>query len=105
MKALRDAIKADMLAKGLEEGKKCPVCGAVHHPEPAKIPDTAITEEEFKILKDKEEKLQQAKSDANMAAVSAKTALEQFEEQLCAEMQKCLASELLEKQTAEIQNM
>ena len=96
-----DDQRAGILAKGLEEGKKCPVCGAVHHPEPAKIPDTAITEEEFKILKDKEEKLQQAKSDANMAAVSAKTALEQFEEQLCAEMQKCLASELLEKQEAQ----
>ncbi|MBR3518386.1 MAG: SMC family ATPase [Lachnospiraceae bacterium] len=93
-----DDQRAGILAKGLEEGKKCPVCGAVHHPEPAKIPDTAITEEEFKLLKAKEEKLQQAKSDANTAAVSAKTALEQFEEQLCAEMQKCLASELLEKQ-------
>lgn len=60
---LREAQKsgsAARLAKNLEEGKPCPVCGAIHHPNPAisgeKIPTDAqikAAESKFKTLADK----------------------------------------------------
>ncbi|MCR4657716.1 MAG: SMC family ATPase [Lachnospiraceae bacterium] len=91
-----DNCRAGILAKGLKEGQKCPVCGSVHHPEPAGIPDIAVTEEEFKRLKDAEEKLQKEKSDANIAAETAKASLEQYEDRLRTEMLDCLKNKLIE---------
>ncbi|MCR4741107.1 MAG: SMC family ATPase [Lachnospiraceae bacterium] len=90
-----DDCRAGILARELEEGKKCPVCGSVHHPEPAKLPDTAISEEEFKKLKEKENRLQAEKSDANTAAGSAKTALELQESSLRADILDCLENRLI----------
>ena len=92
-----DDCRAGILADGLEEGQKCPVCGSVHHPELAKIPSEAISEEAFKNLKDKEDKLQSKKSDANTAAESAKTALAEFEDRLRSDILNCLENKLLEE--------
>ena len=39
--------RAGILAKDLEEGQKCPVCGSVHHPELASLPERFITEDEI----------------------------------------------------------
>ena len=36
------------MAKDLEEGGKCPVCGSLSHPEPAKLSLEAATQEEVK---------------------------------------------------------
>ncbi len=88
--------RAGILAEGLLEGQKCPVCGSVHHPELAKIPSEAVTEEEFKNLRDKEDKLQKIKADANTEAEKAKTALEQYEEQLIADIRDCLDNKIFE---------
>ncbi len=85
-----DDHRAGILAKGLEEGQKCPVCGSVHHPEPAKIPKEAITEEAFKELKEREETLQTKKSNENTAAQTAKTALFEYEERLRADILDCI---------------
>lgn len=91
-----DDCRAGILAKGLEEGQKCPVCGSEHHPEPAKIPDDEITEERFKELKAKAEKLQADKSKANTAAETAKTSLEGSEARLRADIADCLGDKLLD---------
>lgn len=56
--------QAGMLAKGLTEGDACPVCGAVHHPQLARIP-REVPEKEA---------LEQAKCDSERAAKSAQAA-------------------------------
>ena len=92
-----DDCRAGILAKGLEEGQKCPVCGSVHHPELAKLPGEAITEEAFKKLKDREETLQAKKSQANTLAGSAKTSLTEYEERLGGDILDCLENKLLDR--------
>lgn len=92
---IMDDCRAGILAEGLKEGQKCPVCGSVHHPELAKIPGEAITEEAFKELKDKEETLQTKKSNANTAAETVKTALSEYEERLRLDILDCLEDKLL----------
>ena len=91
-----DDCRAGILAAGLREGQKCPVCGSVHHPELAKIPDTAVSEESFKKLKEREEKLQTDKSKANTAAETAKSELELYRKQVQKEILNCLENSLVE---------
>ncbi len=72
-----DNCRAGILAEGLEEGQKCPVCGSVHHPELALIPSEAITEKEFNELKENEIELQKTKEKANRDAQAASIRLDQ----------------------------
>jgi len=74
--------RAGILAGKLVEGEKCPVCGSVHHPEPAKLKETSISEDVFKKLQEEESELQEKKNKANTEAEKAKTSLEEFEGQL-----------------------
>lgn len=94
-----DDCRAGILAGSLEDGQKCPVCGSLHHPEPAKMPEDAMTEETFQALKRKEDKLQSEKAEANTAAESAKTALREYEDRLRADILDCL-----EKKTSEMRD-
>ena len=48
--------QAGILAKDLEEGMACPVCGSLSHPNLAKISYNSITEEELNTLKSESEK-------------------------------------------------
>ncbi|MBR5969663.1 MAG: SMC family ATPase [Lachnospiraceae bacterium] len=90
-----DDCRAGILAKGLRDGQKCPVCGSLHHPEPAGIPDRTVSEEAFRELQQREEQLQTEKSAANAAAEAAKSACELFETQLAASILDCLKHPLL----------
>ena len=87
--------RAGILAGKLVEGEKCPVCGSVHHPEPAKLETSSISEEDFKKLQEEEAKLQEKKNDANTKAETAKTSLEEFEKQLRGNISDCFQSEFL----------
>lgn len=91
-----DYYRAGILAKGLMDGRKCPVCGSLHHPEPSQIPKEAITEEALEKLKSEVNKLQSSKSDASMKAASANTALTEYEKRLNADILDCLKNKLLD---------
>ena len=91
-----DDCRAGILAQGLGEGQKCPVCGSVHHPELATIPKEAVTEERFEELKAVEERLQSEKAKANTAAETAKTSLGEFEVRLREDILDCLENKILD---------
>ena len=48
--------QAGILAEKLEEGKPCPVCGSLSHPNKSCIKDDVPTETELKSQKEKAEK-------------------------------------------------
>ena len=90
-----DSCRAGILAQGLSEGGKCPVCGSTHHPELAELPDTSISEDEFEELKKAEENAYEAKAKANTEAEKAKTALEGYEEQMRVAILDCIENGIL----------
>lgn len=88
--------RAGILAKRLVEGEKCPVCGSVHHPEPAKLKAASISEDDFKKFQEEESELREKKNSANTEAEKAKTALEEFEGQLRISILDCIESPFLD---------
>lgn len=88
--------RAGILAKKLIEGEKCPVCGSVHHPEPAKLKQASISEDDFKKIQEEESELQEKKNKANTEAEIAKTSLEEFEGQLRITILDCIENPILD---------
>lgn len=68
---LLEESRAGILAAKLEEGKSCPVCGSKEHPAPAKLAKRGITEEELKVLREKRDAAEHAKTRANELAAAA----------------------------------
>lgn len=80
------ASQAGIMAKDLEEGKPCPVCGSLEHPDKARLMDLELTEE---ILAEQEEKrefwnkqMQQSSEDAKLARAAYDSRSEEMFRQL-----------------------
>ncbi len=54
------AATAGHLAAGLREGEPCPVCGSIHHPAPALLPEGAATEKDVDDADIRERKAREA---------------------------------------------
>ena len=78
--------QAGILAQSLEEGQPCPVCGSVHHPNPAEISAQAPTEAELEQAKEAWEVAQSLANEASLTAGSWKTTVQEREHHLLAQM-------------------
>lgn len=94
------SAQAGLLARTLEEGKECPVCGSVHHPVPAAVPDTVPEKEE---LEEKKKLLSEAERKAERLSAEAGYWAERLSGQKQA--QKALAQRLFGGTEAEITDM
>lgn len=95
MEKLIESYRAGILAQDLRDGEKCPVCGSIHHPEPAEAPDVSVSEDDLETLKTAEAEAQEKKSNANTAAEKAKTALEEYEEQMRLAILDCIENSIV----------
>ena len=66
--------QAGIFASKLEEGKPCPVCGSLHHPQPAALLDEEITTEKLNLQKRKVNSIQERFND-NRQQLMLKTQL------------------------------
>ena len=90
-----ESCRAGILAQGLVEGSKCPVCGSTHHPEPAKLSTSTVTEDEFEALKVKESDARDAKALANTEAEKANIVLKEYENGMKTAIYDCLESDII----------
>lgn len=74
-RAFLDA-QAGILAKDLQDGAPCPVCGSLEHPHPAELPVHAPTGDEVKQAKETYEKAQAAAAEASKNAEGQKGKVE-----------------------------
>ena len=76
------ASQSAFLAKELEEGKPCPVCGSLLHPKPAVAAEDTITKEILEKAQKKEQDSQKKKETCQLAFEAARVTLEKLEKGL-----------------------
>lgn len=89
-----ERCRAGILARDLEEGEPCPVCGATHHPKPAVLPQESVSEEELRSLQECENAAKESKDEALVNVEREKVAVNAYREQLTIEMLECLENDL-----------
>ena len=89
--------QAGVLASGLTEGEPCPVCGAVHHPNPAEFTAGAVSETEVNAARAEREKTEAARHSAMEQLVELSGQCETLRQQLAAD-QAARTEQLLQMQ-------
>ena len=74
--------QAGVLAQTLRKGVPCPVCGALEHPDPAQLSDTAPTEGQLKQAKQTAEQRRKTAEQASLEAQSLRGQKEALEREL-----------------------
>ena len=90
--AYRDG-QAGILALGLKEGERCPVCGSLSHPEPAKLTYGAPTEDELEKAKNAAAKAGDKAGNSSLMAGKIKSELITMNKALDRNISKILKSE------------
>ena len=85
--------RAGILARGLKEGERCPVCGSLHHPDPAPLSDDAVDEAEVRACREEETKKEARKDEALAAATACKAELSALEQHLARDIAACMKQE------------
>ena len=92
--------QAGIIARRLEEGLPCPVCGATHHPAPAVPAQSAPTEEEVKKARKAYEKAARDAEKASAAAAREKGRTTSLEEALIKQAETLLGLRSIEEAEA-----
>ena len=79
-----------ILAKDLQDGVPCPVCGSLEHPHPAELPAHAPTEDAVKQAKTFYDDAQSAASDASNAAAAQVATMDTKKDALRKKLEKLL---------------
>ncbi len=87
---LLENSRAGILAMGLKDGEKCPVCGSVHHPQPAVMPEHAPDEAELKAIREEESARRDVWDKARIDVEKCAVQLNQSEENLRTGISRCL---------------
>lgn len=74
-----DNNRAGLLAQKLEPGKPCPVCGSIHHDNPAVLPSDHVDENDLKVAEEKFQKAETKKNSSLGVSESAKSSFETTE--------------------------
>lgn len=92
LERIYDDSIAGILAGHLEDGQPCPVCGSIHHPSPAQLPEVSCTEEELKTARTEAEEARTGKENAKTAAALAQTQAQEARQRIEKEQKEILES-------------
>lgn len=88
--------QAGILAKNLQEGECCPVCGSKNHPKLAEFMDENISKEQLDELENQYKKKEELVNSANLKASNEKTGLQALFSQLQEGVKSALNKDLSE---------
>ena len=88
------SAQAGILAQTLSDGRKCPVCGSVHHPEPARLGNDVPTEDIVKEAKSNTDTIHKTMADTSVEIGKISESMSELQKQIT-EKKKELYSENL----------